>query len=79
MLVGTNTVAVDDPHLTVRDQHGVLLPRQPLRAVMGERALDPRRRIFDDGGGALSCYAVRIISSRLYGLLPSWRTAAACV
>jgi diaminohydroxyphosphoribosylaminopyrimidine deaminase/5-amino-6-(5-phosphoribosylamino)uracil reductase len=48
MLVGTHTVAVDDPHLTVRDPEGVLLPRQPLRAVMGERDLDPGRRVFDD-------------------------------
>ena len=48
MLVGTNTVAVDDPHLTVRDAAGVPTPRQPLRAVMGERELDPGRRVFDD-------------------------------
>ena len=48
MLVGTNTVEVDDPHLTVRDADGVPLPRQPLRAVMGERDLDPGRRVFDD-------------------------------
>ena len=48
MLVGTNTVEVDDPHLTVRDAAGVPLPRQPLRAVMGERDLDPGRRVFDD-------------------------------
>ena len=47
MLVGTHTVAVDDPHLTVRDPEGTPLPRQPLRAVMGERDLDPGRRIFD--------------------------------
>jgi diaminohydroxyphosphoribosylaminopyrimidine deaminase/5-amino-6-(5-phosphoribosylamino)uracil reductase len=47
MLVGTNTVAVDDPHLTARDAIGDLLPRQPLRVVMGERDLDPGRRIFD--------------------------------
>ena len=48
MLVGTNTVAVDDPHLTARDVDGRLLVHQPLRAVMGERELDPTRRIFDD-------------------------------
>jgi diaminohydroxyphosphoribosylaminopyrimidine deaminase/5-amino-6-(5-phosphoribosylamino)uracil reductase len=48
MLVGTRTVAVDDPHLTVRDAEGLPLPRQPLRAVMGERDLDPGRRIFDE-------------------------------
>jgi diaminohydroxyphosphoribosylaminopyrimidine deaminase/5-amino-6-(5-phosphoribosylamino)uracil reductase len=48
MLVGTNTIAVDDPHLTVRDAAGVPIPRQPMRAVMGERDLDPERRVFDD-------------------------------
>ena len=47
MLVGTNTVAVDDPQLTVRDEHDRPLARQPLRAVMGERDLDPASRVFD--------------------------------
>jgi diaminohydroxyphosphoribosylaminopyrimidine deaminase / 5-amino-6-(5-phosphoribosylamino)uracil reductase len=53
MLVGTNTVEVDDPHLTVREPDGRPLPRQPLRAVMGERYLDPRSRIFDDAAETL--------------------------
>jgi diaminohydroxyphosphoribosylaminopyrimidine deaminase/5-amino-6-(5-phosphoribosylamino)uracil reductase len=55
MLVGTNTVAVDDPRLTVRDEHDRPLEHQPLRAVMGERDLAPDRRIFDDtqSGGSL--------------------------
>jgi diaminohydroxyphosphoribosylaminopyrimidine deaminase/5-amino-6-(5-phosphoribosylamino)uracil reductase len=48
MLVGTNTVEVDDPHLTARETDGRPLPRQPLRVVMGERDLQPDRRIFDD-------------------------------
>jgi diaminohydroxyphosphoribosylaminopyrimidine deaminase/5-amino-6-(5-phosphoribosylamino)uracil reductase len=48
MLVGTGTVEIDDPHLTVRGADGVPLPTQPLRAVMGERDLAPTRRIFDD-------------------------------
>lgn len=48
MLVGTNTVAVDDPLLTVRDEAGVPVPHQPLRAVMGERALDPGRRVLNE-------------------------------
>lgn len=48
MLVGTNTVAVDDPELTVRDEHERPLPRQPLRAVMGLRELDPGSRVFND-------------------------------
>lgn len=55
MLVGTNTVAVDDPQLTVRGESNQPLPEQPLRVVMGERDLDPDRRVFDDSvaGGSL--------------------------
>ena len=48
IVVGTNTVEVDDPELTVRDEYGDPLPRQLLRVVMGERELDPGRRVFDD-------------------------------
>jgi diaminohydroxyphosphoribosylaminopyrimidine deaminase / 5-amino-6-(5-phosphoribosylamino)uracil reductase len=48
MLVGSNTVEVDDPRLSVRGADDQPLPDQPLRVVMGERDLDPRRRIFDD-------------------------------
>ena len=48
MLVGSNTVAVDDPMLTVRDEHDRPLPHQPLRAVMGLRELPADRRVFDD-------------------------------
>jgi diaminohydroxyphosphoribosylaminopyrimidine deaminase/5-amino-6-(5-phosphoribosylamino)uracil reductase len=50
ILVGANTVAVDDPQLTVRDGADRPLPRerQPLRVVMGERDLPPGRRVFDD-------------------------------
>jgi diaminohydroxyphosphoribosylaminopyrimidine deaminase/5-amino-6-(5-phosphoribosylamino)uracil reductase len=47
ILVGTNTVEVDDPHLTVRDADGELLPEQPLRVVMGNRNLPQTRRVFD--------------------------------
>lgn len=47
MLVGTSTVAVDDPALTVRDETDQPLPRQPLRAVMGLRDLDAGRRVLD--------------------------------
>jgi diaminohydroxyphosphoribosylaminopyrimidine deaminase/5-amino-6-(5-phosphoribosylamino)uracil reductase len=48
MLVGTNTVEVDDPELTVRDEVDQPLPRQPLRAVMGLRDLPTGRRVFND-------------------------------
>ena len=47
MLIGTHTVAVDDPRLTVRDADDQPLAVQPLRAVMGERDLPADRRIFD--------------------------------
>lgn len=48
VLVGTNTVEVDDPELTVRDETGRPALHQPLRAVMGERDLDPVRRVFNE-------------------------------
>ena len=49
ILVGTETVLVDDPQLTVRDDHDRPLPRerQLLRAVMGLRELPADRRILD--------------------------------
>lgn len=37
ILVGTETVLVDNPRLTARDGDGTLLPSQPLRVVMGLR------------------------------------------
>ena len=48
MLVGTHTVAVDDPELTVRDEVDQPVAVQPLRAVMGLRDLPQDRRIFND-------------------------------
>ncbi len=50
ILVGTSTVLVDDPQLTVRDEADQPLPReqQLLRAVMGMRTLPAGVRIFDD-------------------------------
>lgn len=48
MLVGTGTVEIDDPQLTVRDADDRRLPQQPLRVVMGERDLAADRRVLDD-------------------------------
>jgi diaminohydroxyphosphoribosylaminopyrimidine deaminase / 5-amino-6-(5-phosphoribosylamino)uracil reductase len=50
ILVGTGTVLVDDPQLTVRDEDDANLPRegQLLRAVMGLRPLPADRRVLDD-------------------------------
>ncbi len=49
ILVGTETVLVDDPRLTVRDEHDQDLPRaeQLLRAVMGLRDLPTGLRVLD--------------------------------
>lgn len=59
MLVGTNTVEVDDPQLTVRDADDRPLAAQPLRVVMGERELAPDRRVLDDLGGAAETLHLR--------------------
>ncbi|MGZ6734150.1 MAG: bifunctional diaminohydroxyphosphoribosylaminopyrimidine deaminase/5-amino-6-(5-phosphoribosylamino)uracil reductase RibD [Nocardioides sp.] len=48
MLVGTNTIAIDDPLLTVRDAAGEPLEHQPLRAVMGLRDLAATSSVFND-------------------------------
>ena len=48
MLVGTATIDIDDPLLTVRDADEQPLQRQPLRAVMGLRDLPESKRVFDD-------------------------------
>jgi diaminohydroxyphosphoribosylaminopyrimidine deaminase / 5-amino-6-(5-phosphoribosylamino)uracil reductase len=48
MLIGSNTVAVDDPELTVRDEYDEPLRHQPLRAVMGLRDLPAEKRVFND-------------------------------
>ena len=48
MLVGTRTVEVDDPELTVRDELDQPVAIQPLRAVMGLRDLPAGRRVLND-------------------------------
>jgi len=53
VMVGTGTVAVDDPRLTVRDEVDEPLPHQPLRVVVGERDVAPDRRVLDDSAETL--------------------------
>jgi diaminohydroxyphosphoribosylaminopyrimidine deaminase/5-amino-6-(5-phosphoribosylamino)uracil reductase len=70
MLVGSNTVAVDDPQLTVRDEHDRPLPHQPLRAVMGTRELAPGRRVLDTAAETvqLRTHDPQAALDELYGL-----------
>ena len=48
VLVGTGTALTDDPALTVRDADGATVGRQPLRLVLGRRALPATARLLDD-------------------------------
>jgi diaminohydroxyphosphoribosylaminopyrimidine deaminase / 5-amino-6-(5-phosphoribosylamino)uracil reductase len=47
-MVGTGTVEVDDPLLTVRDDWDRPVRHQPLRAVMGRREIAADRRILNN-------------------------------
>jgi len=75
MLVGTNTIAVDDPLLTVRHADGVPAEWQPLRAVMGLRDLPATKRVFaarigdgDAGSVQLRTHDPREALARLWEL-----------
>jgi diaminohydroxyphosphoribosylaminopyrimidine deaminase/5-amino-6-(5-phosphoribosylamino)uracil reductase len=52
LLVGTGTVLLDNPQLTVRDEVDQPAGHQPLRAVMGEREVPADSRIFEGPGEA---------------------------
>ncbi len=45
ILVGTNTVAIDDPELTARRTDGSLYEHQPLRVVLGQSEILPTARV----------------------------------
>lgn len=47
VVAGTGTVMADDARLTVRHPDGTPLARQPLRVVMGHRALPSTARVLD--------------------------------
>lgn len=53
VVVGTGTALVDDPQLTVRDEGGEPLSRQPLRVVVGERVVPEAARVMDDAAPTL--------------------------
>ena len=47
ILIGTNTVELDDPELTARKSDGSLYETQPIRVVVGERKLSQDLRAFN--------------------------------
>jgi diaminohydroxyphosphoribosylaminopyrimidine deaminase/5-amino-6-(5-phosphoribosylamino)uracil reductase len=53
ILVGTQTVRVDNPRLTARDPEGAPAARQPVRAVMGLRDIPADAAIHGDDGLAV--------------------------
>lgn len=53
ILVGTQTVLVDNPRLTARNADGGLAAKQPLRAVMGYRDIPADAAIHGDDGKVL--------------------------
>lgn len=53
VLVGAATALIDDPVLTVRDADGAPCERQPVRAILGRRAI-PQVAMLDDGLGLVT-------------------------
>lgn len=53
ILVGTGTVIADNPTLTARNPDGSLYKNQPLRVVIGERAIAPDANILNDQADTL--------------------------
>ncbi|MGH3793419.1 MAG: bifunctional diaminohydroxyphosphoribosylaminopyrimidine deaminase/5-amino-6-(5-phosphoribosylamino)uracil reductase RibD [Pseudonocardiaceae bacterium] len=53
VVAGIGTVLADDPQLTARDPDGGLVARQPLRVVLGDRAVPPAARVLDGAAETL--------------------------
>ncbi|MBO1757362.1 bifunctional diaminohydroxyphosphoribosylaminopyrimidine deaminase/5-amino-6-(5-phosphoribosylamino)uracil reductase RibD [Dermacoccus nishinomiyaensis] len=53
IVVGTGTVLVDDPQLTVRDAQGRAGVQQPLRVVVGDTPIPGTARVLDDAASTL--------------------------
>ena len=64
ILVGTNTVLVDDPELTARKPNGELFEHQPLRVILGETKIEGNYRIFNDAAETVQ-YETRSIHGAL--------------
>ena len=70
ILVGTNTVAVDDPELTARKPDGTLYEHQPLRVVMGSRELSSSLRVFNSDAKTVQykTHSIQDVLSELWKL-----------
>lgn len=70
ILVGTGTVLVDDPRLTVRRDDGTPAATQPLRVVMGHREVPPTAAVRSGPGECLAipthdpCAALAVLWDR---------------
>lgn len=67
ILVGTGTALADNPELTARKPDGSYYEHQPLRVVLGERALPPGLKVFNDKARTIEL-KTRDISSALQEL-----------
>lgn len=68
VLVGTGTAWADDPRLSVRDEAGHEVERQPLRAVMGRRGVRPGSALERAGATELPTHDPREALQRLWDL-----------
>lgn len=71
VLVGAATVLADDPALTVRDAHGLLAERQPLRVVLARTRLPHAdARLFTDGAAPTLVLASDAVPASELSALP---------
>ena len=70
VMVGANTVLADDPQLTVRDQDGRPLPRQPIRVTLDSQCrMPPRSQLLRQPGQTLVYTTEAAPASNVGGLL----------
>ncbi|KAB1650519.1 bifunctional diaminohydroxyphosphoribosylaminopyrimidine deaminase/5-amino-6-(5-phosphoribosylamino)uracil reductase RibD [Pseudoclavibacter endophyticus] len=69
IIVGTGTVAADDPALTARNADGALAGHQPLRVVVGTREVPAGARLRGPGGELvhLATHDVHVVLAELGG------------
>lgn len=82
IVVGTGTVFADNPSLTARFPDGTLVPRQPLRVVVGGREVPPDSNVFSDDAPTMTlrtrdpAEVIRALSDRTDVLVEGGATLA---